>query len=447
MVKQLKDNHAPKCADVTTEVGGTVATDTDSVLFQAFDPEQDALSVVSHTNPSNESIVNNNNGTFRYTANNGFTGSDSFKVVIEDNKGGFDTVTVNINVVAATQGAWTGTFTNFQAIQAGGSNISLSGVRVPRAVDWDVDGDNDLLVGHGGAVWRYTNTGTTSSPVFGAGVKVQANGSDISLSGNMLITLVDMTGDGIKDLVVVDNSKKIYVHRNTAGSNQTPVYAAATIIQATSGGDFVLSDQRTDFSDVNGDGKTDAITGAGDGEMRTYLNQGTSSTVKFNTSAYSVLDSGAYNLFPRAVDLNNDGKLDFIKTVNWGNMNVFNSVDFSGALDTSVGDLVLKDSSGATIDIRAQTDGAIFEFADFNGDGIKDILVGGHAGAQTSIAYGENRTTSTIISDIETIYDAPANQANLGNALEANSQALLNKLKGFHSELILQANMSLPSIK
>ena len=447
MVAQLKDNHAPKGADVTTEVGGTVATDTDSVLFQAFDPEQDNLSVVSHTNPTNGSIVNNNNGTFKYTANANFTGNDSFKVVIEDNKGGFDTVTVNLNVVAATQGAWTGTFTNFQAIQAGGSNIALSGMRVPRAVDWDVDGDNDLLVGHGGAVWRYTNTGTTTAPVFGAGVKVQANGSDIALSGNMVITLVDMTGDGVKDLVAVDSgSKKIRVYQNTAAANQTPVYAAPTIIQASAGGDFVLHDERTDFADVNNDGKIDVITGARSGEMRVYLNQGTTSTAQYNTT-YTTLDSGSYNLFPRAVDLNNDGKLDFIKTVNWGNMNVYNSPDFSKALGTSVGDLVIKDSLGATIDIRAQTDGAIFEFADFNGDGIKDILVGGHAGAQTSIAYGQNRSTSIIISDIEAIYDDPANQANLGNALEANSQALLNKLKGYHSEIILQANMSLPAAK
>ena len=55
---------------------------------------------------------------------------------------------------------------------------------VPHAVDWNGDGNKDLLVGvfYDGHIYYYQNYGTNAAPKFQDRVKVQADGVDIALS-------------------------------------------------------------------------------------------------------------------------------------------------------------------------------------------------------------------------------------------------------------------------
>ena len=427
-VQQIMNNHAPKTWSSTTQGTNDAIFSTESVFFKSYDPEQDALTVLSYTQPAHGAVVDNGDGTFNYTVDTDYTGSDSFVAIVDDDNGGLSRTVMNVIVLdpaGPDASKRTTTFINFQALQAGGVDISLSGWRVPRAIDWDGDSDNDLLIGHGGTVWRYNNSGSASSHSFDAGVKVQANGSEISLSGSVLITLVDMTGDSVDDLVAVDSSRKVRVYENTSATGQIPVYTAASIVKTPEGSDFLLPDQRFDAGDWDGDGLPDIVMGTRQSEIRAYKNVGSASDPRFDTAQYEVLMSGAYNLYPRLFDISRNGVLDLLRGINWGSVTYWFDPLLHDGLGPS-GNLVITDTLGDRPDLHALTDGAMVDFADYNDDGVLDLLVGGHWDSEVYIAYGLEKTVADCITENEAIYDA--HPTDLGDALEANDQELLGQI-------------------
>ncbi len=79
----------------TTEVNTPVSG---NVLPNDSDPDSDPLTVIANTQPGNGSVVVNPDGSFTYTPNNGFDGSDTFTYTITDGEGGTDTATVTITI-------------------------------------------------------------------------------------------------------------------------------------------------------------------------------------------------------------------------------------------------------------------------------------------------------------------------------------------------------------
>ena len=90
-------NDAPNAVDE----GVVTAEDTpivSSVLANDSDPESDPLIIVSVTQPTNGTVVNNGNGTITYTPFPNFSGVDSYTYTIHDGNGGTDTATVTVTV-------------------------------------------------------------------------------------------------------------------------------------------------------------------------------------------------------------------------------------------------------------------------------------------------------------------------------------------------------------
>ncbi|RYD65323.1 MAG: hypothetical protein EOP83_07605, partial [Verrucomicrobiaceae bacterium] len=434
-VTSFMNNHGPKTWNLTTDGVNDRAFSTDSVFKRAYDVERDALTVQGWTTPAHGTVTHNGDGSFTYTATGGYAGTDAFDVTVSDGMGGYHRSTLTVKAIAEPPGGGgipVTQFTNFAAVQAGGVDISHSGMRVPRAVDWDVDGKKDILIGAGGYVWRYMNTGTATVPAFAAGVKLQAAGVDIyaNTTSNSPIALADMTGDGVADLVLADSTSKLRVYRNTAAAGATPVYAAYTRLKRADGTtDFVMPDKRFDIGDYNGDGMPDLVTGTYSGNVQLFLNANTAASPRFESG--SVLFGDSYNLYPRLYDLSGNGSPDLIRGINWGNVRYWLDVANGLTGDQYLG---ITTSVGTTPDLHAFTDGAVVDFADFTGDGKPDLLVGGHSSNKIYLASGVLKSPAESIADIEAIYDA--HPADLGTALSADSNLLLGQVNSANLNII-----------
>jgi len=440
-VHTLKDNHAPKTCNgdsniISPAIGTNItpfSTHSATKGF-AYDVERDPLAVASFEQPANGTVTHNGDGSFTYTATGGFVGNDSFRVVVTDGNGGYSRTTLSVVVLddAAAATTATATFTDFQNVQAAGANIEMIGWSTPRAVDFDANGTLDILVGGNNSVWLYSNSGTTTMPVFDAGLKLQAGGADINLSSTTVtIALADMTGDGVDDLVAVDSSRLVRVYRNTAAAGQAHVYAAATFVKTPGDANLVLQDQRFDVGDYNNDGLSDIIQGTRESGIWAYENGGTANDPRFDSSTQ--LFDGLYNLYPRVFDLNFDGRADLLRGINWGDVTYWINVGGQDILDGGASSrLSITYSDGVAVNMQAETDGAIVDLADYNGDKIPDLLIGAHLGGQVFIAYGKD--ASANIDAIEAIYDA--NLPDLGAALSANDNALLQQVNSLNREWI-----------
>ncbi|AFY48678.1 Ca2+-binding protein, RTX toxin [Nostoc sp. PCC 7524] len=69
-----------------------------NILANDLDPEESNLSIIAVSQPSNGSLVNNNDGTYTYTPNPDYYGLDSFTYTVSDEQGGNSSATVNLTI-------------------------------------------------------------------------------------------------------------------------------------------------------------------------------------------------------------------------------------------------------------------------------------------------------------------------------------------------------------
>ncbi|MFK8010979.1 MAG: Ig-like domain-containing protein [Marinicellaceae bacterium] len=91
-------NNAPQANDDVSTANGSDPLLID-VINNDTDSDGDTLIVKSVTQPSNGSVINNEDGTVTYQANDGYVGSDSFNYVVSDFDGDESSATVNVNVL------------------------------------------------------------------------------------------------------------------------------------------------------------------------------------------------------------------------------------------------------------------------------------------------------------------------------------------------------------
>jgi large repetitive protein len=98
----LKVNAAPAANDdpVLVQEGAPI---TGNVLDNDRDAEGNPLTIVGNTTPQNGTLLLNPDGSFTYTPNPGFTGTDGFTYEVSDGDGGRSSATVTFTVNAAPE--------------------------------------------------------------------------------------------------------------------------------------------------------------------------------------------------------------------------------------------------------------------------------------------------------------------------------------------------------
>lgn len=145
----------------------------------------------------------------------------------------------------------------------------------PTMVDWDADGDLDLVVGgfQGEIFWR-RNEGTATSPKWAtANVSVQLGDRPLMVPGaHATPVATDWDGDGMFDLLSGSKNGGVYWYRNTGGKG-TPSFAAEVALvpphDGSGYGELLVSDaeavpgirSQIAVADYDGDGKLDLLLG------------------------------------------------------------------------------------------------------------------------------------------------------------------------------------------
>ncbi len=211
----------------------------------------------------------------------------------------------------------------------------------PRVVHWDGDGRKDLLIGQSdGIVKVFLNNATDEAPAFDGGTVLQLGepGSKVDLDVGYRATpsVVDWNSDGVKDLVVGAMDSKVHVFINE-GTDAAPDFRVAA--EAQSGGSALLvpsARSSPTVLDVDGDGKKDLVAGNTNGELLLYGNVGTDAAPTFAGYVPIEADGVAIDLpgTPRSrpclCDWTGDGVTDVVIGAADGNVHLYMGVPTDG---------------------------------------------------------------------------------------------------------------------
>ncbi len=258
-------------------------------------------------------------------------------------------------------------------LNAGGATVSLA--------DYDGDGDNDMLSGSWlGKFVYFRNDGTPLKPIFN---QITTPFANLTVNSYSTPVFVDIDKDNDYDIVTGATNGQVFLFINNNG----------TYIQNTtmfSGIDVGWSSIPS-LADLDGDNDLDLLVGAEDGvETRYYTNDG-NNVFTINTSTFSTITFPNYRR-PTLADIDNDDDYDLIIGSLWGDIAYYRN---EGDRTTAI--WVRDDSMFAGIEVDQSSSPG---FADLDGDGRKDMIIGEYNG---NFTYYKNLFSPiTNISDDDT---------------------------------------------
>ena len=265
-------------------------------------------------------------------------------------------------------------------------------ISAPAFADLDGDGDLDLLVGesysandYNTAMQYFENTGSATNPQFGAPIA-----NPFGLDSVYLLAMpafADLDNDGDIDLLVGEYYGAMKYFENT-GSQTDPQFAAPVVNPFGLDSTYYAFPA---FADLDGDGDIDLLVGELYGSMKYFENTGSASSPQFaapQTNPFG-LDS-TLNAFPAFSDLDGDGDFDLLVGEYYGAMQYFENTGSSTAPQFA-------SPQENPFGLVSTYVFALPAFADLDGDGDIDLLVGEYYGA---MQYYEN-TVVTGISKID----------------------------------------------
>jgi hypothetical protein len=282
-------------------------------------------------------------------------------------------------------------------------------VSSPSFADIDADGDLDLVVGDNfGTLYYYRNTGTATAPAYTlqSGTDNPFNGIDVGFSSAP--SLADIDGDGDLDLVVGDLFGTLQYYKNT-GTATAPVYTLQSGTDNPFNGIDVGSWSKPSFADIDGDGDLDLVLGDKYGSLKYYKNIGSA------TAPAYTLQSGTANPFdginfgyyssPSFADIDGDGDLDLAVGDQQGTLNYYRNTGSATAPAYSLQSGTANPFNGFDVG-----DYSTPSFADIDGDGDLDLVMGGGYGTLNSF-----QATSAVA---EPIYSEQSGTANPFNGFD-----------------------------
>jgi len=281
-----------------------------------------------------------------------------------------------------------------QIIQDSGEDLWIFGYSVPSCADWDGDGKGDLIVGEGGSgypdgrVRIYRNVGSAEAPAFAGYVYAMAGEETLTWPAagclGLFPRVVNWDDDGRKDLLVGTAEGAVRIYLNV-GTDTEPIFDNGAFVQAG-----LAEPENIDIGfratpawvDWNLDGRHDLLIGAGDGRLRLYLDtaaagepQLAAALVIQQEDADLVVPGGRSS--PAFADCDGDGRRDLLVGNTAGKLLLYGNVGTDADPGFSSYIEVLAD--GRVIDLPGEARSRPF-VCDWTGSGQIDVLVGSAEG-------------------------------------------------------------------
>lgn len=250
-------------------------------------------------------------------------------------------------------------------------NIDVGSESIPALVDWDGDGDLDLLLANKidptdlstARVYWFENRGREGLRMRGV-LPVPFSGSY-----HLAPAFGDLDGDGSLDLLLGGWGPRIAWYRATGRNGDgTPQFALvdSAMVTITRG-----SNTTPALGDLDGDGDLDLLIGEASGTLNYYRNEGTRTVPRFVlvSDEWEGIDIGRRSS-PHLADLDGDGDLDLLVGSEVDGVVLFRN---DGTRTTP---RFVRDST-FQLDAPALAAPA---FGDLDGDGRMNLLVGGVGG-------------------------------------------------------------------
>jgi hypothetical protein len=314
---------------------------------------------------------------------------------------------------------------------------------IPTAIDWDKDGDQDLIVGdEDGRVAWVENTGKVKDrmPVFNSPRYFQQKADNVKFGALVTPVAVDWDDDGDEDLICGNTAGYVGFIENLDGANPPsfakPVYLNAgdetlRIMAGSSGSIQGPCEAKWGYTtlsvvDWDGDDRKDIIVNSIWGKVLWYQNTGTKTNPKLAVAQSVKVDwegsvpkpkwnwwspesdelATQWRTSPIAIDWNKDGLMDLVMLDHEGYLAFFERFKNGQKLLLKHGKRIFKytnisfdrsrhivaENESGLLHLNANENGSSgrrkFCFTDWDGDGDQDIMINSE-----SIHFLENEKT------------------------------------------------------